>query len=98
MMAGRSCKEFEGQSMTEARAVRTSLVVCALVLGVAAAYFTGAILAPVTFALFIVAVVWPLQQALQARIPKLLALIVTILVILAAIAVLIYLLVWGFGL
>src|SRR5262245_50107984 len=84
--------------MTEARAGRTALVLCALVLTVAAASLAGAILAPVAFALFIVAVVWPLQQQLQARIPKLLALAVTILVILAAVAVLLYLLVWGFSL
>ena len=84
--------------MTQDRAVRTSLVLCAMVLIFAAAYFARAILAPVAFALFIVAVVWPLQQRLQTRIPKLLALVVTILAILAAIAVLLYLLVWGLGL
>jgi predicted PurR-regulated permease PerM len=55
-------------------------------------------MAPVTFTLFIVAIAWPLQSALQARIPKLLALVVTIVVTLAIIAVLVLLVVWGFGL
>ena len=40
-------------------------------------------MAPVTFALFTVAIAWPLQSALQKRIPKLLALVVTIVVTLA---------------
>jgi predicted PurR-regulated permease PerM len=84
--------------MVPDRAVRTSLVLCALVLVFAAAYFARTILAPVAFALFIVAIVWPLQQTLQARTPKLLALVATLLVILATIAALLYLLVWGFGL
>jgi AI-2 transport protein TqsA len=84
--------------MIQDRAVRTSLVLCALVLVFAAAYFAGAILAPVTFALFVVAVVWPLQERLQAALPKILALVATILVILAVVAALLYLLGWGFGL
>jgi AI-2 transport protein TqsA len=41
--------------------------------------------------------VWPFQSALQARIPKLLALAVTILAILVVITVLASLIVWGFS-
>ncbi|MGB8568737.1 MAG: hypothetical protein WCD78_07930 [Pseudolabrys sp.] len=55
-------------------------------------------MAPVTFALFTVAIAWPLQSALQKRIPVLLALVVTIVVTLAVLAILIFLVVWGFGL
>jgi AI-2 transport protein TqsA len=51
----------------------------------------------VTFALFVIAIVWPVQQALQARIPKLLALLVTILGVLLVISVLGFLLIWGFS-
>ena len=57
--------------------------------------FASAIIAPVTFALFIIAIVWPLQSALQKRIPKLLALVVTLLITVAVIAVLISLVIWG---
>jgi AI-2 transport protein TqsA len=84
--------------MSQDRAVRTSLLICSLVLILAVAYFASTIIAPITFAFFIIAIVWPLQSALQARMPKLLALTVTILVTLAVIAALVYLVVWGFGL
>ena len=84
--------------MKQDRAVRILLLLCTLVVVLAALYFSRAIIAPVTFALFVVAIAWPLQSALQARIPKLLALVVTIIVTLAIIAVLVFLVVWGFGL
>jgi predicted PurR-regulated permease PerM len=77
--------------------IRAMLVLCTGILVLAALYFTRSILAPVAFSLFIIAVVWPLQSALQAKIPKLLALAVTILAILATIAVLAFLVVWGFS-
>jgi predicted PurR-regulated permease PerM len=84
--------------MTQDRLTRTSLLLGAVVLVFAALYFAGVIFAPTAFAAFIIAVVWPLQSALQARIPALLATTLTILVTIAVIAVLVYLLVWGFGL
>jgi predicted PurR-regulated permease PerM len=64
----------------------------------AALYFSRAIIAPVTFALFTVAIAWPLQSALQKRITKLLAVVVTIVVTIAILAILVFLVVWGFGL
>lgn len=79
-------------------AVRASLVLVTSVVILAALYYSRAIMAPVTFALFTVAIAWPLQRALQARIPKLVALIVTIVVTLTIIAGLVFLVVWGFGL
>ncbi|HEY6754574.1 MAG TPA: AI-2E family transporter [Pseudolabrys sp.] len=78
--------------------VRISLLLCTSILVLAALYFSRAIMAPVAFALFVVAIAWPLQSALQARIPQLLALVVTIVVTLAIIAVLVLLVIWGFGL
>jgi AI-2 transport protein TqsA len=78
--------------------VRTSLLLCTLVLTIAALYYAGPIAAPVAFALFIIAIVWPLQRALQRRIPTLLALAVTLAVTLAVIALLLFLVAWGFGL
>jgi predicted PurR-regulated permease PerM len=64
----------------------------------AALYFSRAIVAPVTFALFTVAIAWPLQSALQKRITKVLAVVVTIVVTIAILAILVFLVVWGFGL
>jgi AI-2 transport protein TqsA len=78
--------------------MRIMVMLCTLVLVFAGLYFSRAIIAPVTFALFVVAIAWPLQRTLQARIPKLLALVLTIVVTLAIIAVLLLLVIWGFGL
>src|SRR5262245_36006096 len=78
--------------------VRTSLLLIASIVTLAALYYSQAIMAPVTFALFTVAIAWPLQSALQRRIPVLLALGVTIVVTLAILATLILLVAWGFGL
>lgn len=46
-------------------AIRTSLVLCAMVLLAAALYLASSIFAPLAFALFILAIVWPLQEALE---------------------------------
>jgi predicted PurR-regulated permease PerM len=78
--------------------VRTSLLLLTSVVVLAALYFSRAIIAPVTFALFTVAIAWPLQSALQKRITKLLAVVVTIVVTIAILAILVFLVVWGFGL
>ena len=78
--------------------VRISLLLSTSVVVLAALYFSRAIIAPVTFALFTVAIAWPLQSALQKRITKLLAVLVTIIVTIAILAVLVFLVVWGFGL
>jgi AI-2 transport protein TqsA len=78
--------------------VRISLLLTTSIVTLAALYYSRAIVAPVTFALFTIAIAWPLQSTLQNRIPKLLALVVTIVATLAIIAILVFLMVWGFGL
>jgi AI-2 transport protein TqsA len=77
--------------------IRTLLGLCTAVLVLAALYFARTIFAPVAFALFIIAIAWPFQSWLQRKIPKLLALAVTILVILVIVAVLGWLMMWGFS-
>jgi predicted PurR-regulated permease PerM len=52
---------------------------------------------PVAFALFIIALVWPLQHRLQGVLPQVIAVLVTAAVALLAIAVGGWLVVWGFG-
>ena len=52
---------------------------------------------PVAFALFIIALVWPLQRRLQAVLPQVIAVLVTAAVALLAIGVGGWLVVWGFG-
>ena len=53
--------------------------------------------APLALALFIIAIVWPLQHWLQLRMPKLLALAVTILLTVSVCIALGSLVVWGFS-
>ena len=79
------------------RGARIMLGLCTAVLVFAALYFARAILAPVAFSLFVIAIVWPFQRALQARLPKLLALVATLVAILVVVTVLGFLIVWAFG-
>jgi AI-2 transport protein TqsA len=60
-------------------------------------YQASAVFIPIAFALFIIAVTWPVQRVLQARMPRVLAACLTVAVTLMAILVLGYLLVWGFN-
>jgi len=73
------------------------LGLCTAVLVFCGLYFARSILAPVAFSLFVIAIVWPLQRALETRIPRLLALVVTLAVTLLVVTVLGYLIVWAFG-
>src|SRR5258708_15157250 len=57
----------------------------------------SAVFAPLALALFIIAIVWPLQNRLQAKIPKLLALGVTIVVTVVVCLAFASLAAWGFG-
>jgi AI-2 transport protein TqsA len=84
--------------MNQDRSSSAPLILSAAVLLFAAAFFARAILAPVAFALFIVAVVWPLQEAFQKRLPKLAALVLTLVVTLAVLSIMGFLAIWAFGL
>src|SRR5262245_63263971 len=79
------------------RAAPTMLAHCTAVLVFAGLYFARSILAPVAFSLFVIAIVWPLQRALETKIPRLLALVATLAVTLIVVTVLGYLIVWAFG-
>src|SRR5262249_55809910 len=74
------------------RGALTMLGLCTAVLVFAGLYFARSILAPVAFSLFVVAIVWPLQRALETRIPRLLALVAALVV-----TVLVGLMTWAFG-
>lgn len=67
------------------------------VLVAAAMHLGQAVFAPIVFALFVIALVWPVQRAAQARLPAGLALIGTVLVTLVVVAVLAFGILWGFG-
>jgi len=71
--------------------------IIAVVVLCAALNFAGNIFAPVAFALFVIAVGWPLQAALQKRLPKMAAVLLTVVVTLALVSGVCYAVVWGFG-
>src|SRR5260370_38543575 len=76
---------------------KTSVGLTAAVVVSAAAYQASAVFAPLTLALFIIAIVWPLQSWLKARMPALLALAITMTVTVAACLAFASLVVWGFS-
>lgn len=77
--------------------LRTSAVLTALVVVVAALHATASVSAPVAFALVIVAVAWPLQVRLTRMFPAALALLLTLAVAIAVTAVLLGSIGWGLG-
>jgi AI-2 transport protein TqsA len=86
-----------GGRMTKDRSIEIMLGLCTAILVFAALYLARSIFAPIAFAIFIIAIVWPLQSALQARLPKLVALAVTLFVTVAVVTTFVLLIVWGFG-
>jgi AI-2 transport protein TqsA len=81
--------------MIENGAIRGMLAVCATILVCAALYLGGSIFAPVAFSMFVLAIVWPFQSALQTRMPKLVALVFTVLLTLIVLAALALAVAWG---
>jgi predicted PurR-regulated permease PerM len=69
----------------------------ALVVIAAAVAQASTVFAPLALALFVIAIVWPLQQRLQSRMPRLLALAITIIVTVVACLAFASLAVWGFS-
>ncbi len=72
-------------------------VVLAAVLVSAALYLARAVFEPIAFALFGLALVWPLKKALEARMAKSIALILTVLLSLIVIVALVSAIVWSIG-
>ncbi len=58
--------------------IRASLVICATILLTAGIYFASPVFAPLTFALLVLALVWPFQEWLEERVPKFVALFLTL--------------------
>jgi AI-2 transport protein TqsA len=79
------------------RTLKITVGIIAAVLVAAAAAQASAVFAPLALAFFIIAIVWPLQRRLQARMPKLLALAITMIVTVAVCLAFASLAVWGFG-
>jgi AI-2 transport protein TqsA len=83
--------------MTRDVGINAMLPLCTAIVTIAALYFARSIFAPAACSLFIIAIVWPFQRALQTRVPRLLALAVTVLATLVVVTVLASMIVWGFS-
>lgn len=73
------------------------LLIITVIIVLAAVSWGEMVFAPAAFAVFIVMVVWPLQALLQKRLPRMLAMIITVLVTLVCVAALLTLFAWGMG-
>jgi predicted PurR-regulated permease PerM len=60
-------------------------MISAAILTLAGLWAGSAVMTPVVFALFIIALVWPLQRRLQAVLPKVIAVLVTAAIVLLVI-------------
>ncbi len=81
--------------MEKSRITSVTSVTVTLIIVLAACKLAQAVIEPVVFALFIIAIVWPTQKALQARLGKAVALIVTVVMTSAVILALFSLIAWG---
>lgn len=76
---------------------RLLLGIIAAVAIAAALHLAQSVFAPVAFALFIIALVWPLQARLQQHVAPLLAMAATLAVTVICVVALGYMIVWGFS-
>jgi AI-2 transport protein TqsA len=83
--------------MARDSALDVSVGIIAAVVVSFAAYQAADVFAPLALALFIIAIVWPLQSWLQARMPGLLALAITMMATIAVCVAFGSLIAWGFG-
>jgi len=67
-----------------------------VILVVVALALAEPVFAPLSFALFVIAIIWPLQARLQGRLPKLVALAISIVVAALAIGTFFWVITWGF--
>jgi len=74
---------------------RAMLAICTAIIVSAALYFASSILAPFAFALFMVAIVWPLQRALEAKLPQAIALLLTLVVTVAVVVTVSSMVTWA---
>lgn len=77
------------------RPLATLLGLSAAFLILAALYLGRSLLAPVFLAIFIIAVAWPLQRALEARLPRIVAMVITVLATAALATAMASLVMWG---
>ena len=79
------------------RAVSATWVLIAVLLVLAMLPMARTVLAPLTFALLVIALLWPVQQKMQRIVPRYVALLVSLLVVVLAFVVFAWIVAWSFG-
>jgi len=79
------------------RALRVMVAMGTTILVVGALGIAKPVFSPLAFAIFVVAIVWPLQRALQSRLPKLLALAICVTASIVVIAGFAWVIMWAFS-
>jgi AI-2 transport protein TqsA len=96
--AGQHMHEYDTSKARQSDAVLRCLVaIIAAILIVAALYYARSVFAPLSFALFIIAIVWPFQKRLEARLPKLVALAISILTTIVVLVAFTSMVAWAFS-
>ncbi|WOJ88674.1 AI-2E family transporter [Methylocapsa polymorpha] len=75
--------------------IAAALIIAFITVG--SLYFASSVFEPVAFALFAIIIVWPLQKALETRMPRGLALLITVVVTLGVVIKLASMVAWGAG-
>jgi predicted PurR-regulated permease PerM len=83
--------------MAASSGTKVALAIMAAVAVSFSAYQASSVFAPLVLALFIIAIAWPLQERLQAHMPKLIALAITLIAIIVVGIAFASLVAWGFG-
>ncbi len=83
--------------MQEADRSRTIGSIATGILVLALLYVAQSVFAPLTFSLFVIALAWPCQAALQRWLPKLVALLITLIITMTVIVAIGSAVAWGFG-
>lgn len=80
-----------------AKANQVALIIIACIALTGFLYFAGAVIAPVSFALFVIMLVWPVQRSLQSFLNRYIALLVTFIVVATVLVGFGWLIAWTFG-
>jgi predicted PurR-regulated permease PerM len=79
------------------RALSAMVAIGTTILGVGSLRIAEPVFAPLAFAVFVVAIVWPLQRVMQVRLPKLLALAICMTTSIVVIAGFAWVITWAFS-
>jgi predicted PurR-regulated permease PerM len=89
---------LEGKAvMVTERSSNTAVVCLAIIAVLAAASLASTVIAPLAAALFIVAMVWPIQGGLERYVPQYIALVFSVLLVVAVFGAFAFLVTWAFG-